>query len=128
MRRALADDAIATTVREWIDERFTMQSGPDGTPWAPLDADTVREKGSALILQQTGRFRRSFQVSQDAGSLRVRASTALGELARALQAGAAGRMPARPIFPTSGLPAALRARIAAAIRAALREAAAARPR
>jgi phage virion morphogenesis protein len=57
---------IGVYVERKIDERFETQTDPDGRPWTPLAASTLRQKRTRTILQETGNLRRSIN-SQIAG-------------------------------------------------------------
>ncbi len=58
---------IGVYVERQIDERFETQTDPDGKPWTPLNASTLRQKRTRTILQETGNLRRSInsQVALD---------------------------------------------------------------
>lgn len=86
---------LGERLQEWTQNRFTTQTAPDGTAWAPLKAATIRQKkyNSEKILTLSGRLRSSIRWQETS-----RGSVAVGtnvEYAAIHQFGGEIQQPAR---------------------------------
>ena len=50
--------------------RFALESDPDGNPWQPLAPSTIKRKGHAIRLLETGRLRGSLRDRAHADGIR----------------------------------------------------------
>lgn len=92
----------ADRISDLLDEQFAAQSDPYGNAWEPHAEATVARWGEHPVLELTGALRGSVDV-QPMGGAGI--AITLDDVAQFHQTGTS-RMPARPVLPYAGLPAA----------------------
>jgi len=112
----IARAAIASNIRDSIEEGFETKRDPRGRPWAPR-ADSLPHP----LLELTGAMRRSYRIDASGPNLRI-VNDAVSEQGRPYplfhQTGTS-KMPARKTLPDSSLSPHWRAEFDKTVRAAL---------
>ncbi len=93
-------EEIANHLYTLTDEAFEVESAYDGTPWARLSPDTVKQKGNSKMLYHEGTLQRSLwqDNTADAAYVGVNASADGYDYGAVHQFGSK-HVPARPYLP-----------------------------